>query len=325
VSPPLPGRPDVPVGNGGALPGWLSRDEPGLPPCVRDGRRVRASFLEGTLVAGADVLRRALLVQDVAARDGLLQRLDPRVKLAGMLVLLVAVGLVHDLRTLVLAHLLVLVPVLASRVPPGPFLARIWLAVPAFTAVAVLPATLSAVSPGEVLVPLWSWHGAVQGPTLPGLVVAGRVLARATTSVALVTAVALTTPWHHLLAALRSLGLPPMFVLVVGMAHRYLLLLMGSVTDMYQARRARTVAPWRGRRRAHDRGARSFVASSTGVLFGRSHRLAQEVHEAMTARGYRGDARVLTPFRLAGRDVAALVVAALAAAGILTVDHALGR
>ena len=32
-----------------------------------------------------------------------------------------------------------------------------------------------------------------------------------------------------------------MFVLVVGMAYRYLFVLLGSVIDMYQARKSRTV------------------------------------------------------------------------------------
>ncbi|MDQ1295243.1 MAG: cobalt/nickel transport system permease protein [Actinomycetota bacterium] len=307
-----------------ALPQWLSQNEPGLPPCERSGRRLRTTFLDRTLAEGSDLLRRALSAQDVATRDGLLQRRDPRAKLLGLFVLLLAVALVHDLRTLAAAHLLVLGAALASRVPVRSFLARIWLAVPAFTAVAVLPATLSVVTPGEVLVPLWSWHGTAHGPTVQGLTVAARILLRATTSVSLATLVAVTTPWPRLLAALRSLGLPSMFVLVVGMAHRYLLLLLGSVIDLYQARRARTLTRRAGRRRSHDRQARRFLAASTGVLFGRAHRMSEEVHQAMTARGYRGDVPLPATCRVAGRDVAALFAVAAVAAALLIGDRALG-
>ena len=38
--------------------------------------------------------------------------------------------------------------------------------------------------------------------------------------------------------------------------------------------------------------ARSSRASA-GALFGKAHHLSEEVHQAMVARGYRGDARTL--------------------------------
>jgi len=47
-----------------------------------------------------------------------------------------------------------------------------------------------------------------------------------------------------------------MFVLVVGMAYRYLFVLLGSVIDMYQARKSRTVGAEK-----HDEGGRRFVAA----------------------------------------------------------------
>jgi energy-coupling factor transporter transmembrane protein EcfT len=40
--------------------------------------------------------------------------------------------------------------------------------------------------------------------------------------------------------ALRALGVPRIFILIIGMAYRYIFLLLVSVTDMYQARQART-------------------------------------------------------------------------------------
>ena len=45
-------------------------------------------------------------------------------------------------------------------------------------------------------------------------------------SISLVVLLTLTTPWAKLLAALRSLHVPKMFVLIIGMAYRYLFLLL---------------------------------------------------------------------------------------------------
>jgi hypothetical protein len=38
----------------------------------------------------------------------------------------------------------------------------------------------------------------------------------------------LTTPWIRLLAALGGLGVPRIFILIIGMAYRYIFLLLAS-------------------------------------------------------------------------------------------------
>jgi energy-coupling factor transporter transmembrane protein EcfT len=53
------------------------------------------------------------------------------------------------------------------------------------------------------------------------------------------------------------------------------------------------------------------VASSAGVLLGRTHDLAVEVHQAMVARGFRGEVRALDAPRLTARDVLWLAGAAV--------------
>ena len=83
------------------------------------------------------------------------------------------------------------------------------------------------------------------------------------------------------------------------MAYRYLFHLLGSVTDMYTARKARTVGP-----DPDVRSGRGFVAASAGALFGKAHALSEEVYMAMVARGYTGDARTLDPVQVRARDVA---------------------
>jgi cobalt/nickel transport system permease protein len=288
-----------------STPSWLLQSELALCPCGCVGRRRKGSFVEKTLTGSAGLLRQVMFSEDVAARGGLLQRVDPRVKLVGLLVLLVALGLVHNVVVLVAAYLVTLLLAAASSLPVGFFVKRVWLFVPIFTGIVVLPATLSIITPGDVVLQLWTWHGSPEGFTAQGLTSAALVVSRVATSISLVVLVTLTTPWVRLLAALRALGVPRIFVLTIGMAYRYVFLLLGSVTDMYEARKARTV-----RGQAHDASARAFVAASAGALFGRAHHLSEEVHQAMTARGYRGDARSIVAFRLTRLD-------AVAAAGVL--------
>src|SRR6185436_11938501 len=88
-----------------ATPDWLLRPEAGMCPCGCIGRRRRASFVAKTIAGAGGVLQAALFSEDVARVPGLLQRLDARVKVVALVVLLVAVGLVHELALLVVAYL----------------------------------------------------------------------------------------------------------------------------------------------------------------------------------------------------------------------------
>lgn len=301
-------------------PNWLVQRELAMCPCGCIGRRRKGSFVEKTLTGSAGLLRQAMASEDTAAARGLLQRLDPRLKLVAALLLLVAVGLVHHVPVLVAAYAGTLLLAVASSLPVGAFIQRVWLFVPVFTGIVVLPATLSVVNAGTVVVPLWQWHGHAQGLTSQGLTSAALVVCRVAVSVSLVVLLTLTTAWVRLLAALRAVGVPRMFVLVIGMAYRYVFLLLGAVTDMYEARRARTVGSAR-----HDAGARAFLGASAGALVAKAQYLSEEVHLAMVARGYRGDARTVEPLSLSRRDLVAGAVAVALALAIYEGDLLLGH
>ena len=130
----------------------------------------------------------------------------------------------------------------------------------------------------------------------------------------------LTTPWSKLLAALRVLRVPRMFILVLGMAYRYLFHLLNSVSDMYTSRQARTVT-----RETDVTSGRRFVAASAGALFGKAQMLSEEVHMAMVARGYTGDARSIRSFRVRRLDVEFALVCTMAAVAANGADRLLGR
>lgn len=311
---------EVRPADGERTPNWLLTGELAMCSCGCIGKRKKGSFIEKTLTGGAGLLRQVMFSEDVAERRGLLQRLDPRTKLVSMLVLLVAAGLVHSISVLLAAYAATLVLAAASGLPVGFFIKRVWLFVPIFTGIVILPATLSIVTPGHVVLQLWSWHGHAEGITSQGLTSAALVVTRVAVSISLVVLLTLTTPWVKLLAGLRALGVPRMFVLIIGMAYRYIFLLLGTVTDMYEARKARTVGA-----QTHDRTAREFVSASAGSLFGKAHQLSEEVHMAMVARGYRGDAKTMAPARLRVADGTAAVIVVLAAAAIIAGDLAIGR
>ena len=301
-------------------PDWLLNREMSLCPCGCVGRRRKGSFVEKTLNGGADLLRQVMFSGDTAGRPGLLQRVDARVKLPVLLGMVVVAAFLHGIAALVLLYAGTLVLAVASALPVGFFVKRVWLFVPIFTGIVLIPATLSIVVPGDVVVTLWHWNGQPEGFTRQGLTSAALVICRVATSISLVVLLTLTTPWTALLASLRSLGVPRMFVLVVGMAYRYLFLLLGSVTDMYLARKSRTVGA-----ETHDKAARRFVAATAGALIGKSMVLSEEVHQAMVSRGYRGNVHVLDQPGTGWRDAGFAAAMIVFAAALLIGEHWLGR
>jgi cobalt ECF transporter T component CbiQ len=300
-------------------PEWLLHRELGLCPCGCTGRRRKGNVVAKTLRGGADLVRGAIFSDDAATRPGLLQRLDARVKVVTLLGLLLVAAFVRTVPVLAAMYVGAVALAVVSGLSARFFVARVWLFVPIFTGIVVLPATLNLITPGHVVVPLGTWFGSSVGLTAEGLESAGLMVLRVAVSISLVVLLTVTTSWPRLLAALRSLFVPATIVLVLAMAYRYLFHLLTSVTDMYTARRARTVGT-----DADLRSHRRFVAASAGALFGKSHALSEEVYLAMVARGYRGDTRLLHAPRLRVADVLWCVACVGAVVLVLGADRVIG-
>ena len=297
-------------------PDWLVRGEVGLCPCGCIGKRKKGSFVAKTLDGASGLLRQAMFSDEVAKQPGLLQRVDPRVKLVTLVGLLIVTAFLRSVPILMAMYAVTLVLAAASQLSLGFFVKRVWLFIPIFTGIVVLPATLNVITAGHIVVPLGTWFGHQLGITSQGLHAAAIIVIRVATSISLVVLLTLTTPWSRLLAALRALFIPKMFVLVLGMAYRYLFHLLGSVSDMYQARRSRTVGA-----DTDVASGRKFVAASAGALFGKAHAMSEEVYLAMIARGYNGDIRTLRRTRLGWVDAAWTFACILIAVAILGVER----
>jgi cobalt/nickel transport system permease protein len=302
-----------------STPTWLLESESRFGPCACCGRRSKGDFVEKTIAGGGRLLRTAMFSSDLASEDGLLQRADPRVKVVSAFALLVVAALVRHVSVLVGIYGSTLALASVSRVPVRALLTRVWCFVPLFTGVVALPAALNLVTPGHVVVPLGTWFGTSVGLTSQGLTAAALIVMRVATSISLVVLVMITTPWPRLPAALRALFVPREFVLVLGLAYRYLFHLLSSITEMYEARKAR--AP---RDQNVARG-RAFVAATAGAAFGKAHALSEDVYLAMVARGYTGQATAIDRSRLRRADARLFVAVAVCALSAIGVDHVVGH
>jgi cobalt/nickel transport system permease protein len=259
-----------------------------------------SGFLERTIEGLSEAMERALFAEQLAGRGGLLQSLDPRVKLIGLFLLIAAALLATRLWVIALIFVAAALVGTLSRLPITVLAARVWLGVLAFTGAIAIPAIF--LTPGHVLwrLPPFAWPITGQG-----LTTAGYLLLRAETAATLTLLLVFTTPWTQVLKAFRVLRVPVVFVVVLGMTCRYILLMLETACEMFESRKSRSV----GALAPADR--RRLAVSSAGVLLGRTFQLSGEVYLAMQARGFRGEIYLLDDFQMKSGDWIALAALAL--------------
>lgn len=309
-----------------SLPQWMR--ETGRPNGRMNGRVVKTSAVEKTIRGIAATLQNTIFAERIAERDGLLQKVDPRIKIFGLLLLLIAAALAGNPLTLVALYLLILTMAARSAIPVPFFIKRVWLFIPLFAGIIILPSIFNVVRPGDPLWTLWDFGREVQfGPwslgsslaiTVQGLIGGVLLVMRVAVSVSLAVLVALTTRWADLLRALRFFHIPAIFVMILSMTYRYIYLLLGLANDMYIARTSRLAGS------STPREDRHFTAASMGSLLGKSHALSGDVYTAMVSRGYTGEPRISRRLSLRSLDLVVAATLLAIAALIIGGDLALG-
>ncbi|MGC2109727.1 MAG: cobalt ECF transporter T component CbiQ [Candidatus Korobacteraceae bacterium] len=260
---------------------------------------MKRGILESTIVGFSRVLTRAMISEETARRSGLLQSLDPRVRVVGQLALILAVTLSRKIAVVAALFLVALAIAVLSRVSVVVLAKRVWLVVLGFTGVIALPALF--ITPGDVVANIGAF-----AITEQGLRTAALLILRVETAVTLTTVLILCTPWTHVLKALRAFRVPKEAIAMLTMTHRYVFLLVETASQMFESRRSRTVGILKPAEQ------RRIAARTAGALLSKSMELSSEVYLAMQARGFRGEVQILSEFRMQAWDYLGLAAFLLA-------------
>ncbi len=262
-------------------------------------QRRRPGFIERSVESLAGALEHARCCEDAALTRGSLQRLDPRVKLCGLLALILVAVSARRLEVTLAVWLLGVGLAAYSSISIKVLATRTWAGVLAFTGIIALPAVF--ITPGNPVLPHWpiTWQG---------LITALRLIARAETAATLAGLLVLTTAWTHVLKGLRTLHVPTVLVVILGMTYRYIFLLVRLAEDLFEARRSRMIRPLS---RSEQR---RMAGAAAGVLLNKSLQLSEDVYLAMQSRGFRGEAYTIHDFHMERRDWLAGTGFAVAAA-----------
>ncbi len=247
------------------------------------------TFIEKSLRSLTSAADYSASAESLAARAGILQTIDPRVKVAGLFGLILIVAAARELRVIAALLAFTILLAVASRIPLARLAAWVWLPSLLFTGAIALPAVFLSPQGGRG---------------------AAFLVSRAITAVTLSTLLVLTTPWPRILRALRAFHCPVVIVAILGMTYRYIFVILRTAFEMLESRKSRTVG------RFHPRDSRRIATASVGVLLSKSIQMSGDIHLAMQSRGFRGEIYLLddSPARAADWCWLAFFAAVAAAA-----------
>jgi cobalt/nickel transport system permease protein len=244
------------------------------------------------------------LTDQYRERDSIAHRLDPRTKILVALALILAVALTPAGAFFAygLLYLYLLLAVILARIDLPYVIKRSFIAIPFALAAITLPFTV----PGETLATLPILDGVTI--SVEGTIRFTSILIKSWISVQAAILLVAITPFPDLLWGLRALHVPATLVAIVSFAYRYLFVLSDEALRLMQARAARS-AVVDGRRGG---GSLLWRGKVTGRMVGglmlRSMERSERIYNAMLARGYQGQMRVLNRPQMGSQDYVALAL-----------------
>jgi cobalt/nickel transport system permease protein len=291
------------------IPEWMK--EIGPYNCSTVSVEKKKSFVEKSISGILNFFQESMVSEDYAKRGGFLQSIDPRVKLVCLLLAIFAVTLTRDVGIIFAVYLLTLLLAYLSKIETLFFVKRVWVFIPIFAGIIVLPVIFNVVMPGDNLVTVATLgNGTYAGPILlpstifitkQGTISAITFIFRVATCVSIAALLILTTKRDELFKSLRSLRVPKVYVLTLDMCYRYIFLLMDAVRDFYTAKKSRTL------KTLPMREEQKWVAGRIGYVLVKSLDTSERVHKAMISRGYDGDVKLMRDYAMQKRDYATFV------------------
>jgi cobalt/nickel transport system permease protein len=230
------------------------------------------SFIQRSILGALAFLKELIFSEELAMRQGFLQSLDPRIKLATFLLLIVQIVLTRSILILFFLYLFCGLLVLISKINLGYFLKRTWIFIPLFALLIAIPAAMINVYSAIIFV------------------------MRVLVCVSFAVLLSITTKHFELLKALRFFKVPQVFVMTMGICYRYIYLFVEMIQQTFLAIKSRVGVL------VHYKSGQKIVAWSMAVLWQRCVKLNEEVYSAMLSRGYQGEAVSWNDFKIKARD-----------------------
>ncbi|MCC6345819.1 MAG: cobalt ECF transporter T component CbiQ [Nitrospirales bacterium] len=302
------------------IPPFLLR--PPAEPTEQGRGKVRVSFVDRGVRHAAKVVSDAYVQWELASREGLLQKIDARVKLFFLLSFVVVVSLKREIGAETALGGFIFLLAAVTRVPFAVYCRRVFFFGFLFGFLVALPSSLNVITPGRIIIPLLtfpeayeaggyhlSWHLPRQiGITEEGMRGVLLLTLRVVNSLALSFLVLFTTPLPEIIRGLKVLKVPDVFIVMLTLSYKYIFLFAQTVEEVYRAKKSRLAGGLKGS------SGREWVAGRMAFLFRKTQMRCEDVYKAMLGRGFSDEVRISGFRKLSSRDW--MAGAAFAVAGI---------
>ena len=167
------------------------------------------NFIERSITGALSFLKESIFADEYASKNGLLQSLDPRIKIVTFLMFILAVLFTKSIVVSLCLYVVCLFLTYFSNVNIGFFLKRTWIFIPLFSLFIAIPALFSIFTPGETLFAI-NIIGAKLIITRQGLFGATLFLMHVIVSASFAVLLSITTKHFVLLKVLRIFRVPPL-------------------------------------------------------------------------------------------------------------------
>ena len=259
-----------------------------------------------------EVAESLVVVEDLSDKKGLMQTINPIVKLIAIIFMIAVSLFIFSLSYLALICVVPLTLALASRIPMKPFLSRTAL-IPAFAGVISIPILF--LTRGQ---PVFAANiGALNLTiTIEGLTRFLVFTIRVWFCVASLTLLILSTGFDKILKLLSSLKVPSAIVQLFSLTYRYFFVSIHEAQSVLIAKEARTYI----NKRTISLQFLKDLGSILAALFIRTYERSERVYWAMKSRGFEigNDSKLTMPaFRLRDLGFASSIIIAFALFAIL--------
>lgn len=246
------------------------------------------NFIEKTILDIQGIFCELFYSEQTTRLKGLLQLLDPRIKLLSFFGLIIFINFLQNIPEISAFILYIAIVSLFSKVSLFRLIRRAAVLAFVFTGIVALPSLFNIIRPGE---PLWriSQHFYI---TRQGMYGAILLILRSFCSISFVYLLTSTSKWEELLKSLRILKIPAPFIMTLEMTHRYIFLGLEITSDFFMARKSRSLG------KSTSSEGRRFIAHTAGQLLIRTSIAGDQVYQAMMARGYTGEVKSISYYKI---------------------------
>ncbi|MGB9729682.1 MAG: cobalt ECF transporter T component CbiQ [Thermoprotei archaeon] len=260
-----------------------------------------------------DILRAleySVFSEKFANANGILQNIDPRIKLYSFILWILAAINISSIISLGIIFIIVMMLAITSKISFKLFFLRTAF-IPLFSFIIVLP--LPFITPGSKLVMI-GYDKYFVSVTWEGLYKAVQFTFRIWVCVASLSLLILTTKFYKLIYSMEKIKVPTIFTSMIIITYRFIFFFINEAYRMILAKEARTV------NKESKLLVMRSVAQIISTLFIRAYEKGERVYLAMIARGYTNEVRSINDIKINRKDWAFLIISSLIFFTVLLID-----